>query len=245
VLAGTFDTGLVEAAADRLGIPPGHEHAARCAALALVSAPGATGGCGPWDVADAWRPSSQVADTTVALVHEGAPVRVRISGDPAACRAEVDDGGARPAGARWLEPPVGGRGSLAVTGSGVTAVWDVAISPATVWVGRDGWAWRFVVPQPGRAGAAATAGTAGPVGSPMPGVVAAVHVAVGDVVAAGTVLMVVEAMKMEHPVRAPVDGTVRALYVHPGQTVAIDEPLALVADDAGPAVSTPSTEVGQ
>ena len=47
----------------------------------------------------------------------------------------------------------------------------------------------------------------GPV-SPLPGTVIAVHVATGDAVADGQVLMVVEAMKMEHKITASGDATV-------------------------------------
>ena len=43
---------------------------------------------------------------------------------------------------------------------------------------------------------------------PLPGTVIAVHVAVGDAVADGQVLMVVEAMKMEHKILAAGDATV-------------------------------------
>ncbi|MGH9058320.1 MAG: biotin/lipoyl-containing protein, partial [Acidimicrobiales bacterium] len=68
----------------------------------------------------------------------------------------------------------------------------------------------------------------GPVTSPMPGTVLAVHVAAGDVVRAGQPLIVVEAMKMEHAVTAPVDGTVSELSVKEGQTVALDETLAVI-----------------
>ncbi|WP_324276608.1 biotin/lipoyl-containing protein [Blastococcus brunescens] len=45
----------------------------------------------------------------------------------------------------------------------------------------------------------------------MPGTVTAVQAAVGDEVAAGTPLLVVEAMKMEHVLTAPVAGTVTEL----------------------------------
>jgi acetyl-CoA/propionyl-CoA carboxylase biotin carboxyl carrier protein len=62
----------------------------------------------------------------------------------------------------------------------------------------------------------------------MPGTVLAVRVRAGDRVAAGTPLVIVEAMKMEHTVTAPVDGVVAQLYVHTGQQVALDEPLATV-----------------
>lgn len=69
---------------------------------------------------------------------------------------------------------------------------------------------------------------AGPVKSPMPGSVLVVKVARGDAVSAGTPLMVVEAMKMEHTITAPVDGVVSELHVRAGQQVALDEPLAMV-----------------
>jgi acetyl/propionyl-CoA carboxylase alpha subunit len=58
--------------------------------------------------------------------------------------------------------------------------------------------------------------------SPMPGAVIAVGVAAGDAVAAGATLMVVEAMKMEHPIKAPVDGTVSAVHVKVGDAVDTD-----------------------
>jgi acetyl-CoA/propionyl-CoA carboxylase biotin carboxyl carrier protein len=62
----------------------------------------------------------------------------------------------------------------------------------------------------------------------MPGTVTVVQVADGDEVAAGTPLLVVEAMKMEHVLTAPVAGTVTELSVTAGQSVRLDERLALV-----------------
>jgi acetyl/propionyl-CoA carboxylase alpha subunit len=56
--------------------------------------------------------------------------------------------------------------------------------------------------------------------SPMPGTVASVHVAAGDVVTTRQPLLVLEAMKMELPVTAPFDATVAALHVAPGDRVA-------------------------
>ena len=64
--------------------------------------------------------------------------------------------------------------------------------------------------------------------SPMPGKVVRVEAAEGDVVAAGTTLVVVEAMKMEHTVAAPHDGTVRSLTVVPGDQVEAAQVLAVV-----------------
>jgi 3-methylcrotonyl-CoA carboxylase alpha subunit len=56
--------------------------------------------------------------------------------------------------------------------------------------------------------------------APMPGRVAAVRVALGQRVAKGEELLVVEAMKMENALRAPRDGVVRAVHVAAGDMVA-------------------------
>ncbi len=56
--------------------------------------------------------------------------------------------------------------------------------------------------------------------APMPGAVAAVHVAEGDSVTAGMALVVVEAMKMEHAIVAPHDGIVGHVRCAVGDLVA-------------------------
>ena len=55
--------------------------------------------------------------------------------------------------------------------------------------------------------------------TPLPGVVASVAVTVGQSVVAGEVLMVIEAMKMEHSIRAPSDGVVKAVHFARGDRV--------------------------
>ena len=69
----------------------------------------------------------------------------------------------------------------------------------------------------------------GTLNSPMPGTVTVVHVGAGESVTAGQTLLVVEAMKMEHPITAPVDGVVESVHVKAGQAVAMDAPLVVVA----------------
>lgn len=61
--------------------------------------------------------------------------------------------------------------------------------------------------------------------APMPGSVVAVHVEDGTAVSAGTPLVAIEAMKMEHPVLAPHDGVVQ-LLVAVGDQVRRDQPVA-------------------
>ena len=90
---------------------------------------------------------------------------------------------------------------------------------------------------------AAATPVAGPPGTvalpaPMQGRVVAVTVAVGDAVAAGAQVAVLEAMKMEHLVTAEVAGYVRAVAASTGDTVAPGQPLVFVepaAVDAGAA----------
>ena len=55
--------------------------------------------------------------------------------------------------------------------------------------------------------------------TPLPGVVAAVVARVGQAVQAGEVLMVIEAMKMEHSIRAPAAGVVKVIHFGPGDRV--------------------------
>nr|WP_300048038.1 biotin carboxylase N-terminal domain-containing protein [uncultured Nocardioides sp.] len=68
--------------------------------------------------------------------------------------------------------------------------------------------------------------------APMPGTVVAVKVEAGAEVAAGDVVLVLEAMKMQHTVTAPHDGTVAEINVEPGSQVASGEVLAVVEETA-------------
>jgi propionyl-CoA carboxylase alpha chain len=72
---------------------------------------------------------------------------------------------------------------------------------------------------------------AGALVAPMPGTVLAVHAAAGDTVAAGQLLMIVEAMKMEHRITAPRAGTVREVRAQRGDQVSSGDLLA-VLDEA-------------
>ncbi len=72
---------------------------------------------------------------------------------------------------------------------------------------------------------------AGSLLAPMPGTVVRLHVAEGDRVTAGQALLVLEAMKMEHPVVAPHDGLLTTLRVTEGNQVEGGTVLAVITED--------------
>jgi len=65
--------------------------------------------------------------------------------------------------------------------------------------------------------------------APMPGRIVAVHAAARASVSKGDVLVVVEAMKMEHAVLAPKDGVVGRVLVSEGQMVGLGDILVEMA----------------
>ncbi|WP_328612402.1 acetyl-CoA carboxylase biotin carboxylase subunit [Amycolatopsis sp. NBC_00355] len=176
----------------------------------------------PWDVPDGWRMGA--AGGVVFRLKSGrTSAVVRVEGTPSAATVFVDD-------AEPVRVSARRDGSLLeVRHGGVFHRYRHASGPdRTVWLARDGRSFpfgeqEFVLSSRGEAAGA------GPVTSPMPGTVLVVKVAAGDVVRAGTPLLVVEAMKMEHTVTAPIDGVVSELPVRAGQQVALDETLALVS----------------
>ena len=99
-----------------------------------------------------------------------------------------------------------------------------------------------VAPAPAAAAPAAPATAAAPaapaapvvtgageaVNAPMPGNILKVNVKTGDTVKSGTVLVVLEAMKMENEIMAPKDGTVTQVLVSKGSTVDTGAPLVVI-----------------
>jgi acetyl-CoA/propionyl-CoA carboxylase biotin carboxyl carrier protein len=83
-------------------------------------------------------------------------------------------------------------------------------------------------PRAGRGGGGPLAGAANEVLSPMQGTVLKVLVEAGQAITAGTVVCIVEAMKMENEIAAHRDGTVAELRVSEGQGVAAGDVVAIV-----------------
>ncbi len=83
-------------------------------------------------------------------------------------------------------------------------------------------------PAPAAAAAPAITGAGEPVTAPMPGNILKVNVNTGDKVKAGTVLVILEAMKMENEIMAPKDGTVTQVVVSKGSVVETGAPLVVL-----------------
>ena len=76
--------------------------------------------------------------------------------------------------------------------------------------------------------APAVTGAGDAVTAPMPGNILKVNVTNGQAVKAGTVLVVLEAMKMENEIMAPKAGTVTQVLVSKGSTVDTGAPLVVI-----------------
>ncbi|MCX4739011.1 acetyl/propionyl/methylcrotonyl-CoA carboxylase subunit alpha [Streptomyces antibioticus] len=205
VVAGELDTGLVERVADTLvpGEVPEEVYEAAAAVRLEALRPTGEGWTDPFSVPSGWR----LGGTPRAV---GFPLRVT-----------------------GLEPVVHEqRGTHTVTPHQVSVTLDGVrhtFDRAGDWLGRDGDAWHVRDHDPVAASLTGSAfAGADSLTAPMPGTVTVVKVAVGDEVAAGQSLLVVEAMKMEHVISAPHAGTVAELDVTPGSTVAMDQVLAVV-----------------
>ncbi|MGI5449872.1 biotin carboxylase N-terminal domain-containing protein [Streptomyces sp. CA-243310] len=231
VVSGDLDTGLVErdlAALLPEGIPD--EVYAAAALLAEEPAPARPGGwVDPFDAADGWRLGGSPAWTVHHLRLPGQdPVEVRTR--PAGRDTEIlpASSGTAVRGRIVARTP----DTVTVELDGVTHRFSHAASPEGTWLGRDGDSWHLQRHDPVAAALTGRGhGGAGTLAAPMPGTVTVVKVAVGDRVAAGQSLLVVEAMKMEHVISAPHAGTVTELDVTPGTTVAMDQILAVVAPE--------------
>ena len=68
--------------------------------------------------------------------------------------------------------------------------------------------------------------------APMPGKISRLQAAVGDTVTQGQVILVMEAMKMEHAITAPRDGSLGEIRYKPGDVVDDGAILLIMEDEA-------------
>jgi 3-methylcrotonyl-CoA carboxylase alpha subunit len=177
----------------------------------------------PWGVSDGFQPNLP-ARIELTLSSGGRKHLVRLmldGGKPqtALVRTLTDESGSEEAGTSLHLADV------SVTDSQVAAVLDGVRSSAR-WFRREAqlhlWLGdahhELALEDPRTREFTASAATGG-LTTPLPGVVAAVPVVVGQSVSAGEVLMVIEAMKMEHSITAPHDGVVRTIHFARGDRV--------------------------
>ncbi len=83
-----------------------------------------------------------------------------------------------------------------------------------------------------QAGAGGAGANSALIEAPMPGKVVDIKLNVGDVVATGQPVIVVEAMKMQNELASPIDGVVTEIKVAVGDTVESGKPLVLISKAA-------------
>jgi 3-methylcrotonyl-CoA carboxylase alpha subunit len=189
--------------------------AALLAALSLITVAGEVPGS-PWTCGDSWALNGagmalvrlQAIAGAAHIIHcRRRDGRFQIDHDGAIAEVEELKITARAHARADLEGRVAG-GAVA---------WSALIEPERVAVLLDGEWHRF---ERVSAVADAIATTAdGTVRAPMPGMILAVRVTEGEVVARGQVLVVMEAMKMEHTLTAAAAGTVTELRARTGERV--------------------------
>src|SRR6266540_2486172 len=178
------------------------------------------------------------------LIAAGEPLSVRqedvrFVGHALECRINAEDvsNGFLPAPgtiARYREPAGPGVrvDSGVVAGSEVSGLYDPLIAKLCVLgLVREPAHKALVRRRRERGGAEHHAAGRDAVVSPMQGTVLAVEVAEGDVVAAGEVICIVEAMKMENEITAHRDGTVTELSVAAGGSVTTGQVICVIAQE--------------
>ena len=220
VIAGRLDTGLLDRrAGDFVAAAPSDEQFVAAAAFRwLRRFPAA--GADLWEVPSGWRVGRR-APVSIRLRSGERTEHVHISGVPHDAEVHLEDGEPRSLQADFA----GDR--LAVTLDGIRVEYTVAAADNTIWLAGDG---VFVALEEVREASVRAddehSGDA-ELTSPMPGAVVAVSIDDGAEVEAGTVVVTVEAMKMEHALTAPVDGVVE-LLVAVGDQVKVGQPLARI-----------------
>ncbi|MGH8150468.1 MAG: acetyl/propionyl/methylcrotonyl-CoA carboxylase subunit alpha [Steroidobacteraceae bacterium] len=195
------------------------------AAAEAFALQGASSPRSPWNLVDGFR------------LGGAEPIEVRLlHGDVASSAEVLVIGGSR------VEVSFAGRplaGTFDLAGRGEDAILEVRsvpggpsaealVSADRIDIWREGRYAEFRKEDPAAARSASPR-AAGSLTAKLPGVVAAVQVSPGDAVAADQVLLVVEAMKMEHKVLAPGDGVVGAVHVRVGDRVTEGDSLVTMA----------------
>ncbi len=229
VITGTLDTELIERRLDGFAFHAVDADVFAAAAL-IMHARGFPGtGAGPWQQRSGWRLGAAAASVyRLATGPEEARTLVRVLGTPVDALVTVDD----------REPT---QASVSITGASAwvrfgdsTVTLRFAHDGDRLYLASGGASWS-ITDVPSERKSAGAAGMNPELRSPMPGAVVAIFVEDGAEVEAGTPVLSIEAMKMEHVLRASVAGTV-VLQVQPGAQVSADQVVASIVTVRGAAV---------
>ena len=221
VVAGRLDTGLLDRrAGDFVAAPPSDEQFIAAATFSWLRR-FAAAGADLWEVPSGWRVGGR-APVSIRLRSGDRTDHVHITGTPDAAQVRIEDGESRS-----LQAGLADR-RLTLTLDGLRTEYTVAVADNTLWLAGGDLvaAVEEVREAPVRPDEEHTGDAE--LTSPMPGAIVAVSVDDGAGVEAGTVVVTVEAMKMEHALTAPVDGVVE-LLVAVGDQVKVGQTLARIA----------------
>jgi biotin carboxyl carrier protein len=158
----------------------------------------------------------------------GEPHAIWLSRSPEGYRLTLADGGDA---AVSLTPTVAGEGHLTIDGSSERIVYVVEGDTVHIHLGGRSYVVRYVDPLVALAVEADAAGHH-IARAPMPGVVVLVKAVIGERVAAGTVVAVIESMKLETAIRAAQDGIVEKIHVRAGESFDRDAALVTLSREA-------------
>ncbi|MBF6183140.1 acetyl/propionyl/methylcrotonyl-CoA carboxylase subunit alpha [Nocardia otitidiscaviarum] len=234
VVAGELDTALLDRRAGDFVPAPVVDHQFIAAASYLWLRGWPSAARDPWEIPSGWRIGG-TAPTVLRLSGGDRTAHVSFTGTPERAEVRLEDGEKYTLTAELDGPARDGGRWLTLVLDGVRTRHRVAERHGHLWLAdRTGVAQLREVAEADVRGAVEHVGDA-EILSPMPGSVIAVPVTAGAEVTAGTTVVVVEAMKMEHSLTAPIDGRVE-LLVEAGDQVKVDQPLARVVP-AGESVS--------
>jgi len=172
----------------------------------------------PWAVPTGWRVGGEAAPVRTEMHTPLRTDTVSVWGPPEAARVQVGDGEIHSATAHL------DGAQMSVTLDGLRREYRWAGDDRHLWIADERGTWHLREAEEHKIHRAAGARQA-EILSPMPGSVIAVQVSSGAEVSEGDVVVVVEAMKMEHSLPAPVSGRAEVL-VSVGDQVRVDQVLA-------------------
>jgi 3-methylcrotonyl-CoA carboxylase alpha subunit len=225
-IVGDVSTRFIDEHSESLFARPALPDTARAAALMARHFNKRRGGADPFDSLTGFR-LNKPAKCATFIDDDGAAAAARLFRHADRIEVEIDPGAG--AAARRMGEASGaprrfsfsaaalGKGyAIAIDGQSINADVSPHLGRSRVFIGAETFDVNFPDPL---AGADASHSAEGSLVAPMPGVITLIKASAGETVEAGAILLVMEAMKMEHAIKAPHDGVVKSFRFKPGDQV--------------------------